>query len=37
MHYVTRIYHRMQKYKFGATCPRALFVNSVPLPPEHEK
>jgi hypothetical protein len=37
MHYVTRISHRMQKHKFGITYPEALFVKSVPVPPEHEK
>jgi hypothetical protein len=29
--------HRMQKHKFGVTCPSALFVESVLVPPEHEK
>jgi hypothetical protein len=27
----------MQKHKFAATCPDALFVESVPVPPELEK
>jgi hypothetical protein len=27
----------MQKHKFGETCPVALFVESVPVPAEHEK
>jgi hypothetical protein len=27
----------MQKQKFGVTCPNAIFVDSVPVPPEHEK
>jgi hypothetical protein len=29
--------HRMQKHKFGATCTNVLFVESVPVPPKHEK
>jgi hypothetical protein len=37
MHYVTRRSHRMQKQKFGVTCPNAIFVDSVPVRPEHEK
>jgi hypothetical protein len=37
MHYVTHISHPMQKNKFGITCPEALFVKSVPVPPELEK
>jgi hypothetical protein len=37
MHYVTYRSHRMQKHKFGVTCPGALFVESVPVPPEHEQ
>jgi hypothetical protein len=27
----------MQKHKFGAICPRLFFVESVPVPLEHEK
>jgi hypothetical protein len=27
----------MQKYKFDGTCPDALIVEFVPVPPEHEK
>jgi hypothetical protein len=27
----------MQKHKFGVTCPDAYFVESVPVPPKHEK
>jgi hypothetical protein len=34
---VTRRSSRMQKHKFGITCPGALFVDSIPVPPEHEK
>jgi hypothetical protein len=37
MHYVTRRSDWMQKYKFGVTCPGALFVESVPVRIEHEK
>jgi hypothetical protein len=37
MHYVTRISHQIQKHKFGITCPSSLFVESVPVPPKHEK
>jgi hypothetical protein len=37
MHYVMHRSHQMQKHKFGVTCPGALFVISVPVPPEHEK
>jgi hypothetical protein len=37
MHYVTHTSHRMQKHKFDITCPDALFVESVPVPPEQEK
>jgi hypothetical protein len=37
MHYVIRRSHRMQKHKFGVTCPGALFVEYVPVPPKHEK
>jgi uncharacterized membrane protein YsdA (DUF1294 family) len=37
MHYVTDRSHRMQKHRFGVTCPSALFVESVLVPPEHEK
>jgi hypothetical protein len=29
--------HRMQKHKFDVTCPVVLFVESVPVPPKHEK
>jgi hypothetical protein len=28
--------HRMQKQKFGVTCPRALLVETAPVPLEHE-
>jgi hypothetical protein len=37
MHYVTRRSHRMQKHKFDVTLLDALYVNSIPVPPEHEK
>jgi hypothetical protein len=36
MHYVTCISQQMQKHRFGVTCPGALFVESEPVPPEHE-
>jgi hypothetical protein len=34
---MTRISHQMQKHKFGIACPRAIFVESVLVPPKHEK
>jgi hypothetical protein len=37
MHYVIRRSHQMQKHKFRVMCPSVLFVESVPLPPKHEK
>jgi hypothetical protein len=37
MHYVTHISHWIQKHKLGVMCPDALFVESVLVPPEHEK
>jgi hypothetical protein len=37
MHYVTCRFHRMQKQKFNVTCPITNFVESVPVPPKHEK
>jgi hypothetical protein len=37
MHYVTRRSHWIQKHEFDITCPNALVVESVPVPPEHEK
>jgi hypothetical protein len=37
MHYVTRRSHRMQKYKFNVTCLGALFLDTAPGLPEHEK
>jgi hypothetical protein len=37
MHYMTSISHRTEKHKFGTMCPSTLFVESVPVPPEHEK
>jgi hypothetical protein len=37
MHFVTRRSNRMQKHKFGVTCPGAIFVESLPISPKHEK
>jgi hypothetical protein len=37
MDYVTRRSHRKEEHKFGVTCPDALFVESAPVPPKHEK
>jgi hypothetical protein len=37
MHYVTRRSHQMQKPKFGAMYPGLFFVESITVPPEHEK
>jgi hypothetical protein len=37
MHYVTRKSHRIQKHKFGLTCPGALFMETAPGPPECKK
>jgi hypothetical protein len=37
IHYVTCRSHHMQKHKFSVTCAGTLFVESVPIPPEHEK
>jgi hypothetical protein len=37
MHNMARISHQMQKHKFGVMCPDALFVESIPVPPEYEK
>jgi hypothetical protein len=37
MHYVTRRSYRMQKHKFGVMCTSVLFVESVPVPPQHKK
>jgi hypothetical protein len=37
MHNVSHISLRMQKHKFGTTCPGVLFVEFVPVPPESEK
>jgi uncharacterized membrane protein YsdA (DUF1294 family) len=37
MHYVTCISHRVQKQKFNVTCDITIIVESVPVPPEHEK
>jgi hypothetical protein len=34
---MTRRSHRTQKHKISVTCPSVLFVESVPVPPEHEK
>jgi hypothetical protein len=37
MHYATHISHRMQKLKFGVTRPSALFMETAPGAPDHEK
>jgi hypothetical protein len=37
MHYMTHKSHRMEKHKFGVTCPSALFVKSILVTLEHEK
>jgi hypothetical protein len=37
MHFLTRISHQLQKLKFGVMCLDVLFVESVPVPHEHEK
>jgi hypothetical protein len=37
MHYVTHRSHQMEKHKFGIMCPCALFVESVPVPPQQKK
>jgi hypothetical protein len=37
MHYVTYRSHRIQKHKFGITCPDMLLVESVLVPPKQEK
>jgi hypothetical protein len=37
MYYVNRISLQMQKHKFGVMCLGALFVESVLVPPKHEK
>jgi hypothetical protein len=37
MNYMTYISHRMQKHKFGITCPGALFVATASGPHKHEK
>jgi hypothetical protein len=29
--------YRMQKHNFGVTSPGVIFVESIPVPPEHEK
>jgi hypothetical protein len=33
---VNRPSHRMQKQKFGVTCPNTLFMETAPRPPKHE-
>jgi hypothetical protein len=35
--YVTHKSHLVQKHMFGVTCPGALFVEFVLMPPENEK
>jgi hypothetical protein len=37
MHHVTRRSHRMQKHKFGVTCPGVLFIETALGLPQHEK
>jgi hypothetical protein len=37
MHYVTRRYKQMQKHKFGIMYLDTLFIESIPVSPEHEK
>jgi hypothetical protein len=37
MHYVPHRSHWIKKHKFGVTCLVALFMESVLVPPEHEK
>jgi hypothetical protein len=37
MHYVTHRSNQMRKQKFGIMSPEALFVKSVPAPPDLEK
>jgi hypothetical protein len=37
MHYMTYKSHQTQKHKFTVECLGALFVKSVPVPPEHEQ
>jgi hypothetical protein len=37
MYYVIHRYLRVEKHKFGITCPDMLFVESIPIPSEHEK
>jgi hypothetical protein len=37
MHYMTNKSHQIQKHKFGTMCPGVLFVESIPVPPKHEK
>jgi hypothetical protein len=37
LHYVTCRSNRMQNHKFRITCPGVLFLQNVPVPPEHEK
>jgi hypothetical protein len=34
---MTRISHPIQKHKFGITCRGKFFMESAPVPPEHEK
>jgi hypothetical protein len=36
LHYMTRRSHQIQKHKFDITCPNALLVESVSVPPVHE-
>jgi hypothetical protein len=34
---VTCISQQIQKHNFGVTCSNALFMDTTPGPPEHEK
>jgi hypothetical protein len=36
MHYVARKCYQMQKHEFNVMCPDVLFVEPVPVPPNHE-
>jgi hypothetical protein len=37
MYYVTHRSHRVEKYKFGVTCPTTLLLESLLVPPEDQK
>jgi hypothetical protein len=36
MHYMTYRSHKMQKHKFGVTCPNVLLMETASGPPKHE-